>query len=374
MPSEQALDQSYLKRYNIERMLTVLERCQPVSRTDLARITEMSSASVTRIVNALTTLGLVREVSVTSAAGRGRKAINLSTVPEGMFTLGCHIDLRSLRLCLLDFSSKSRATAETAIGLDDLNPARITAIVREQLLRLGPPSLSKVRCLGVSLSGRVDEPTGRILDSRAFGWHDVDLVGPLSQALSLPVVVENDVKACLTWERDSRGPAPEVQDTAYLYLGRTGIGFANTVGGQLVRGQSNSAGEIEDISLGLNERLGGHLMEESLVASARRVAPSVQNMGDIIAAHKMGLPWARMLMDDFFSHLNIVLQLIRAVLDPHRIILGGDIPDALRENQLLPPTTEYELGARFEESCALGAAAIARQRALHTLIEGTLDG
>ena len=160
MPSEQALDQSYLKRYNIERMLTVLERCQPVSRTDLARITEMSSASVTRIVNALTTLGLVREVSVTSATGRGRKAINLSTVPEGMFTLGCHIDLRSLRLCLLDFSSKSRATAKTAIGLDDLNPARITAIVREQLLRLGPPSLSKVRCLGVSLSGRVDEPTG----------------------------------------------------------------------------------------------------------------------------------------------------------------------------------------------------------------------
>ena len=188
------------------------------------------------------------------------------------------------------------------------------------------------------------------------------------------MVVENDVKACLTWERDSRGPAPEVQDTAYLYLGRTGIGFANTVGGRLVRGQSNSAGEIEDISLGLNERLGGHLMEESLVASARRVAPSVQNMGDIIAAHKMGLPWACMLMDDFFSHLNIVLQLIRAVLDPHRIILGGDIPDALRENQLLPPTAEYELGARFEESCALGAAAIARQRALHTLIEGTLDG
>ena len=70
----------------------------------------------------------------------------------------------------------------------------------------------------------------------------------------------------------------------------------------------------------------------------------------------------------------IAIQRIRAVLDPHRIILGGDIPDALRENQLLPPTAEYELGARFEESCALGAAAIARQRALHTLIEGTLDG
>ena len=93
-------------------------------------------------------------------------------------------------------------------------------------------------------------------------------------------------------------------------------------------------------------------------------AEIVLGMDDILTACRMDLPWARMLMDDFFSHLNIVLRLIRAVLDPHCIILGGDIPDALRQSQLLPPTGEYVLGARFEESCALGAAAIARHREL----------
>ena len=31
------LDQAYIKRHNIERLLSTLERCQPVSRTELAR-------------------------------------------------------------------------------------------------------------------------------------------------------------------------------------------------------------------------------------------------------------------------------------------------------------------------------------------------
>ena len=368
MPGVQAIDQAFIKRHNIERLLFALERCQPVTRTDLARITEMSSASVTRIVGALSARGLVREVSLTGTAGRGRTAINLRTVPDGMFTLGCHVDPGGLRLCLLDFSHTVRASVEAPAPPGDLTPDRLAALAREQLLRLPVPFPARVRCAGVSLSGRVDV-AGRVVESRVFGWTDADLIAPLSRALSMPVIIENDVKACLTWECACRGLRQEGRDAAYLYLGRTGIGFANTVGGTLVRGQSNAAGEIEDISLGLNERLSEHLMAESLVARARRIAPSVSSMADILEASRMGLPWARVLMDDFFSHLDLVLQLIRAVLDPHCVILGGDIPDALRASGLLPPEDAYVLGARFEDSCALGAANIAMEHALHALIE-----
>ena len=36
MKQLRTLDQSYIKRHNIERLLSTLERCQPVSRTELA--------------------------------------------------------------------------------------------------------------------------------------------------------------------------------------------------------------------------------------------------------------------------------------------------------------------------------------------------
>ena len=77
-------------------------------------------------------------------------------------------------------------------------------------------------------------------------------------------------------------------------------------------------------------------------------------------------------MDDFFSHLEIVLQLIQALLDPHVVILGGDIPDALRESGLLAPNPHVAFGECFEESCALGAAVIAMQEAVHGMIESSI--
>lgn len=373
MPMPRPMDQSTIKRHNIERLLFALERFQPVSRTDLAHITEMSSASVTRIVGALAALGLVKEVSLTGSTGRGRKAINLRTVPDGLFTLGGHVGPDSLRLSLLDFSNQPRATEELPLNERDLEPERLAALAKDVYLRFSPSDTAHVRCAGFSLSGRVDGDTQRVVRSEAFNWTDVDMAAPLSEALRMPVLIENDVKACLTWESLVRGLHQEDEDVAYLYIGRAGIGFANRSNGRLVRGQSNSAGEIEDIALGMDERLSEHLMENSLVARARRLAPSVNSIGDILDAHRMGLPWARVLMDDFFSHLDIVLRLIQALLDPHSIILGGDIPDALRDSDMLPPSQHYIFGERFEEGCALGAAVIAMQEAVHELIEGAME-
>ena len=87
-------DQSYIKQKNIESILRVLETCQPISRAEISRLTDMSPASITRIVNALLSLGLVSEGSVALSAGRGRKAINLRIRPDGMHTLGVCMESR----------------------------------------------------------------------------------------------------------------------------------------------------------------------------------------------------------------------------------------------------------------------------------------
>lgn len=373
MKPARTLDQSYIKRHNIERLLATLERCQPVSRTELARLTEMSSASVTRFVSALSALGLVKEVSVTDSAGRGRKAVNLCTAPDGMYALGCHIDPRSVRVCLMDFSHQLRGVTEVALAEHDHRPERLAEIIREQSARLTPEHPERLRSCGVSVSGRMDADNGIVGASTAFGWHNLDLATPLSQALGMPVQVENDVRACLTWEATRLGIRDAGKDVAYLYLGRTGIGFATMVGGRLVRGLNNAAGEIEDVYLNMNECLNEHLMEISLVERARRFSPAVSGIGDILDAYRMGLTWARLLMDDFTGHLNIVLQLMRAFLDPDRLILGGDITDALRAQPGLLPDGDYTFGERFEDACAQGAATIALGSALHQRIDAAMD-
>ena len=373
MKQQLTLDQSYIKRHNIERLLSTLERCQPVSRTELARLTEMSSASVTRFVSALSALGLVKEVSVTDSAGRGRKAVNLCIAPDGMYALGCHIDPKSLRVCLMDFSRQSRAATEVILPMEDREPRRLAQLIKEQAARLMPEHPERLRSCGISVSGRMDAERGIVGASKAFGWSNLDLATPISQVLEMPVHVENDVRACLTWETTRLGIKGAMQDAAYLYLGRAGIGFACMVGGQVVRGLNNAAGEIEDVYLNMNECLNEHLMENSLVERARRFSPAVSGIGDILKANRMGLTWARLLMDDFVSHLSIVLQLVRAMLDPDCIILGGDITEALRVVPGLLPDGDYTFGERFEDACAQGAAAIALQGALHQRIDVAME-
>ena len=370
--STQAMDQAYIKRHNSERLLEALERFQPVSRTDLSRITEMSSASVTRIVGALMSLGLVEAVSRSGGAGRGRKAVNLSTHPDGLLALGCHADPRSLRMYLMDFSNRQRSAREIPLTPDDLLPERLAELAAGAAAELAADERIAPACAGVSLSGRVDGGTGRIARSEAFDWTDADLAGPMSRALGLPVHVENDVRACLIWERLRRNLS-ENEDAAYVYIGRAGVGFASTVNGLLVRGRSNGAGEIEDVTLGLRERLGEHLMEESLLKRARTIAPAASSMEDVLTAYRLDLPWARALLDDFQGHLGILLNLVEALLEPHCVILGGDIPDALSAVPGLLPEG-CVLGERYEDSCACGAAVIAMREAVHRMLEGELDG
>ena len=373
MGTGRRLGQSSLKRQRMERFLNVLERHQPISRTELAALAGMSPASVTRLVHGLSALELIREVSVMDSAGRGRRAINLHTYADGAYALGFHIAPDGLRGCLLDFDHRVCAQCEAPARPAVTTPGALAAAAGEMARRMLPADTSRVRAAGISVSGQIDMNTGRVTRSEAFDWSDVDLVGPFGEALGLPVWIENDVKACLTWECLRRGYLESRQDVAYLYIGRAGIGFANSTGGRLVRGAGNAAGEIENMPLATDDRLSDHLLEDSLVARARRLSPEVNGFGDILAARRMDIPWARLLMSDFTRHLDLLLRMVCALIDPHEVILGGDIPDALRDWPELIGSGRCTFGENYEDACAHGVAFIAMREAVLNLTDDLPD-
>lgn len=364
------LDQSYIKQHNIQRVLSILELCQPLTRTEIARITEMSPTSITRIIGALLSLGLVDEVSTSSVAGRGRKAVNLHTRADGIYTLGFHVDLHTLRMCVLNFDNASCYTATAALPDGPSTPASLAHAAKtlaEQIPDGVMEDPARLRAVGVGISGRVDPENGIVARSEALNWTNAPLSQTFESIFQMPVRIENDVKACLTWERVLRA-LPDDQDVAYLYIGRAGIGFASTSNGAVVRGMSSSAGEIERLHLLSDDRLDKHLMEKSLVARARAVCPDVRCLGDILAAYRLEISWAQILMHDFAEFLSLLLRLVRGLLDPHLVILGGDVPEALAGMPELLPSEPFIPGEHFEDSCALGAAVVAMRESVQQLI------
>ena len=71
------------------------------------------------------------------------------------------------------------------------------------------PEFGECLGVGIAVAGLVDMERGRLRNAPTLGWRDVELREPLRAAIGLPVVVENDVKACVlaqVWA--VRGHAP----------------------------------------------------------------------------------------------------------------------------------------------------------------------
>jgi predicted NBD/HSP70 family sugar kinase len=365
-------DQAYIKRHNIQRILNLFDECHSLSRTELAQISEMSATSITRIVGALISLNLVREVAIASSAGRGRKAVKLEKCPDGIYAAGFHLDTEVLKFCLIDFDRHLHYTSAQPVPAGARSPEALAKCARE-MFQSAPAGLvsdwRRVRMLGVSVSGTVDYHTGIVTRSAQLGWQNEDLGRAFSSEFNLPIRVENDVKSCLTGEKIRFG-IPQEEDTAYLYIGRAGIGAASTANGRLIRGKENASGEIEEIPLGGGDTLDRHLMNRHLLERARLCEPDVADVGDIIDAHRQKIGWARMLVSDFQRHMRLLLSMIDNLLNPHQIILGGEtirdfapVMEDILSDRVFP-------GHDYCETCAYGVAIVAMQEAVQGMLVG----
>jgi len=368
--ADQVRDQSYIKQYNIQTVLAVLKQHQPISRTDIAKLTGMSPTSITRIVTALLNQGLIYEASGEQRSGRGRKATSLRINEEGLYSIGIHLDRSVVRLCVLDMADQTlyrgetlvdgqctpEKTAETAKALFDRMPA---GIVNDRSL---------IGAVGVCLSGLVNAWEGRVNSSSQMNWGSVDLQAVFSDAFGMPACIENDVKACLIGEK-VRMHISDQCDTVYVLVDK-GIGMAATSGGALVRGVNNDAGEIEYVPFGRKrsgqqDYLINHLGECKLIERAREFDPGVHSLDAILRAKNQGKAWADELIDDFREYLQNVVQMIGCMYDPEKIVIGGSVTNKLfGEIAEVMGNDTVCLGSNYEESCMTGAGLIAMRRAI----------
>lgn len=368
-------DQAYIKYRNIQSVLTLLTEHQPISRTEISRLTEMSPTSITRIINALISLGLVDETATAIGGKRGRKAINLCTRPSGIYTLGVSLEPHRIRLGLLDFGNRLLFAEEIALNQAQTHTAHTMANMAHKLLGNIPkekfPASVQLRGIGISVSGTVDWEHGIVTKSDQLHWSREAVGDAFAAAFGLPAYVENDVKACLMGERVRRG-IPEREVAAYLMIG-TGVGVAVTINGKLLRGKSNEAGEIDNVPSG-GALLQDHLVETSLVRRAQHAEPSVRTIDDILAAYRLQVSWARLLISDFLSNLNTAIHMVAGFFDPHTIILGGSIVPritGLLSEEALDP--RVRIGENYGDACITGAAIVAQRQAVEHLLTRELD-
>jgi hypothetical protein len=174
-------------------VLNLIRSHQPISRADLARHSGLQRSTVSVITEQLISERWVTEGAIGQVL-RGRRPRFLHLNKQRAGIIGINI-----------------RPANTVVGLADLDahfvaqqalptPRDPGAFVQELGDRIR--NMTKMRPevsyegIGVSLPGRVDLASQRLVFAPNLGWSEFDLKTPLEEITGLPVELENAANAC----------------------------------------------------------------------------------------------------------------------------------------------------------------------------------
>jgi len=252
--------------------------------------------------------------------------------------------------------------------------------------------------LGIGVAGQVDKVSGTVRFSPNLGWHNVPLRARLEEALGLPVVVNNDVRAA-TWGEWRHGAGQGVNDLVCLFVG-TGIGGGIVSSGCLLEGCHNSAGELGHITIVASGRhcrcpnqgcleayAGGWAIAERAQEAVRADPKAGQALVTLVdgiqhisaatvsRAYTDGDPLASRLVEETAQYLAAGVVGIVNAFNPCLLILGGGVIQGLpeyipliersvRANALETAVEHLRIvtAALGNKAGVIGAAALARSK------------
>ncbi len=221
-------------------VLNLIRSHQPISRADLARHSGLQRSTVSVI-----TEQLIEERWVTEGAighvprGRRPRFLHLNKERVGIIGIDIRPAITSIALADLDahfMAQESLATPEDPQQfIDELVP-RLRNLMKTR------PEIS-YEGIGVSLPGRIDLDSQRIVFAPNLAWRDFDLKTPLEKATGLVVELENAANACALAEVWFGRYTDGVRNLIAITVSE-GIGSGLILNHQLVQGAAGAAGEF----------------------------------------------------------------------------------------------------------------------------------
>lgn len=377
LASVQTASSEIAREINRDIILEIIRFKQPLARAGLSRLSGLRASTVSAIVEQLIEENWVTEGIVVKPA-RGRPSTMLS-VNSAMVTFA--LDLRPNRaiLAVVDLSGRFLSREIIATYSD---PRKTVAQIGKRMTALRAENSSKsFKGVGVSLPGRVQPTTQRVLLAPNLNWHGFDLKSALEEVSGLQVEIDNDANVCLIselWFGRLQGAKNVV-----LVAVAEGVGAAILTGGHMHSGNNGLAGEFGHVSVDLAGPLCqcGQKGCWEMVASSRAAirvynAASNRNIKDIYELLRLaqdGDPDAVYALTEQARALGRGMRLITATLSPELILVVGDITatwelcgpivaQELEASMLVGPPPQLRAAGDAELARLSGSAAMLMQR------------
>lgn len=345
MPNTPLGNRDLIRAINRSTVLNIIKTNGAISRTEIARISGLSAATVTGISADLIDEGLIFEKAEGDSSG-GRRPILLAINPRGGYVVGIKLmedhaiaaitDLEATIIAkhAKEFRDKSLEHALSMLvdSVDDL--VSEVGIDRENIFGIG-----------IGLAGIVDARNGILRNSPYVGWHNVPLGDLLRDRLGVPVRIDNDVNT-LTLTEQLFGAGQGIDNFLLVTIGR-GVGLGIVLNGQLYRGIHGGGGEFghtvidpdgPECVCGKRGCLETYVADPALVGQAILAAgrgdlpAEIQSVEDLVAIADQGNGAAREIFRQAGEILGGGIANLINVLSPQEIIISGE---GVRAGELL---------------------------------------
>lgn len=322
-------------------VLDAIRTAGATTRPELAARLDLSPATVSRIVRGLLADQLIsEEPGQSDGVGRNRDRLRFNQRSGAVIAIDlggtrCHGALADLAGEIL--AEDQRATHEHG------SPAGSLLAAISALRQAAAAERLPVQSVCVGIPAVVNPDTGLADAGPNVHWHGFDLMGLLQAELCEPFAVDNDANLAGMGEA-WQGAGVGCESFVALSLG-TGIGAAIMVGGRLLRGQHNAAGEagylvtrpdqLRRTSAGLEDLISGPALTRRAIELAKAnpdrtgMDPDAVTPAQVFQSAAAGDAIAAEVIGELIETVAIAVTAMSALVDPARVILGGSIGRAL---------------------------------------------
>lgn len=244
-----SVNQEKQQQINRALILNLLRKKGLCSRADLARLSGLRGATITNIINEFIQADMVVEEGILTGC-KGRRSIGIKINGEKYKVLGIKIGRKSYSIAVLGIDNqlyevKHFLCSEPTIASD------MIAEIKKNARKMMDDASGEVLAIGVAVPGPYKKKNGKLVFmTNSAGFENVDILNEVQKDFDIPVFIENDANAgaiAEQWKHDEASEQLE-ENLVYVVAGE-GIGCGIISKGELLRGESNTAGEIGHCSI-----------------------------------------------------------------------------------------------------------------------------
>ena len=332
----QAARLNTIRDINRQIVLNYVREREPISRAEIARETDLQRSTISAIVEDLKSEGLVAEVGEGESTG-GRRPTMLKLRAAEPIALGVSITPTCTTVAISDLAGRVIDQEEF---LTDAHKTihQVIEVVSEFTTRYK----GSIEGVGLSLPGLVDPSAGTALYIPYFLWRDLPIAKMISDAVGLPVVIDNDANAVALAELWFG--RPEVNDARdfILVLVAEGVGTGIIFDGQVYRGQRGAAGEFGHMvigrgapvpcSCGSDDCWEAFSSERAAIARYLKLSGASTNPSitfiEVVDRALGGEANAKAALVETARHLGVGISNLIIGFSPEAVVVGGEIARA----------------------------------------------